>query len=264
MFEQIYHEYLVHKNEQNTKERYKGNESWYHASGAGFCSRKLYFESVEKATPTNPPNKQSTRVMGLGTAIHNEIQSSLLYYNNINTEYNNTAIDNKDIDNSVNIVQHKRYNFHVEREIVIEDLNVRGFYDVVVEDHVNSEKDPLIRLYDIKSTGSYGFKKQFSAKFVNEDPMTYFMQLSTYGLAVKEKYGHLDSMDLIYYNKDDSRMKKLSVDLSYLSKARRYWSVINDEHAKGLPLFNLGTSPYKEWMCNYCQFLDHCKPPKFK
>ena len=48
MFENIYHEYLIHKNEENRKERYDGNESWFHASGAGFCSRKLYFESVEK------------------------------------------------------------------------------------------------------------------------------------------------------------------------------------------------------------------------
>ena len=45
MFEDIYHEYLVHQNELNKKERYDGNEDWYHASGAGLCSRKLYFES---------------------------------------------------------------------------------------------------------------------------------------------------------------------------------------------------------------------------
>ena len=259
MFEEIYHDYLNHKNEQNREEKYEGNESWYHASGAGFCSRKLYFESVEKAKPTNPPNKQSTRVMGLGTAIHNELQSSLLYYNNINKQY-----INKDNNNKEHIVQYKRYNFLVEQEIVIEDLNVRGYCDVIVKDYEDSKESPYIKLYDIKSTGSYGFKKQFSTKFINQDPMTYFMQLSTYGLAVKEKYGQLDSMDLIYYNKDDSRMKRLPVDLSYLSKARRYWSVINDEHAKGLPLFRLGTSPYKEWMCNYCQFKDHCNPPKFK
>ena len=174
MFEEIYHEYLIHQNDLNKKERYEGNESWYHASGAGFCSRKLYFESVEKATPTNPPNKRSSRIMGLGTAIHNELQSSLLYYNNINKD----SI-NKDIDNKEYIAQYKRYNFHIEQEIVIKDLNVRGFYDVVVEDNINPNKEPLIRLYDIKSTGNYGFTKQFSSKFVNEDPITYLMQLST-------------------------------------------------------------------------------------
>ena len=90
MFEEIYHDYLLHLNEKNRQERYKGNEGWYHASGAGLCSRKLYFESVERAKPTNPANKKSMRIMGLGTAMHKEIQSSLLYYNNYsNKEYIN-------------------------------------------------------------------------------------------------------------------------------------------------------------------------------
>ena len=86
MFEEIYHDYLIHKNSVNTEERYKGKEGWYHASGAGLCSRKLYFESVEKTEPTNPPNKSSMRKMRVGTIIHEDIQNSLILYNNI---YNN-------------------------------------------------------------------------------------------------------------------------------------------------------------------------------
>ena len=52
--EGIYKNYLDAKQEDNRKERYEGNEHWYHASGAGSCSRKLYFESIEKAEVTNP------------------------------------------------------------------------------------------------------------------------------------------------------------------------------------------------------------------
>ena len=259
MFEEIYHEYLNHKNEQNRKDRYEGNEGWYHASGAGFCSRKLYFESVEKAKPTNPPKEKNSRIMRLGTIIHEDIQNALIYYNNINNN-----INNKSLKSNIAEINLPNGGFEIEGEIILKDLNVRGFCDVIVEDYTDSEDDPYIRLYDFKSVGNYGFRKQFSSKFTKEDPMTYFMQLSTYGLAVKEKYGNLDSMDLIYYGKDDSRMKKLPVDLMYLSKARRYWHVINDEHSKGLPIFKLGTSPYKEWMCNYCQYRDHCRPPNFK
>ena len=48
MFEDIYHDYLMYKNKLNVEERYENNEGWYHASGAGLCSRKLYYESVEK------------------------------------------------------------------------------------------------------------------------------------------------------------------------------------------------------------------------
>jgi len=259
MFEQIYHKYLLHKNEENRKNRYEGKESWYHASGASFCSRKLYFESVEKAEPTNLPNKRSSRIMGLGTAIHKEIQDSLIYYNNIYNNNNINKATNKD-----NIAQCNIHNFHTEGEIVLEDLNVRGYYDILLEDATDSKDNPLIRLYDIKTISNFAYRKKFTTKYIPEPSMSHYMQLATYGLAVQRKFGTLDSMDLIYYNKDDSRMKKANVPLEYLSKAHRYWKVINEEHTKGLPMFNLGTSPYKDWMCNYCQFLDHCKPPQFK
>ena len=259
MFEDIYHEYLAHQNELNKKERYEGNESWYHASGAGFCSRKLYFESVEKAEPTNPPNKRSSRIMGLGTAIHNEIQSSLLYYNNINKDN-----INKDNINKEHIVLDTVHNFHTEGEIVLEDLNVRGYYDIVMEDCTDSKDDPFIRLYDIKTISNFGYRKKFPQHGSGEVNRNHSMQLATYGLGVKEKFGKLDSMDLIYYNKDDSRIKKQSVPIGVLNQTRLYWSAIKMEHSKGLPVFSLGTSPYRDWMCGYCQFKDHCKPPKFK
>ena len=259
MFEEIYNDYLLHLNEQNRKERYEGKEGWYHASGAGYCSRKLYFESVEKVEPTNSPNKRSMRIMGLGTAIHNELQSSLLYYNNINKDN-----INKDNINKEYIAKYNMHNFHLEGEIELGEFNVRGYYDVVMEDRTDSKDDPYIRLYDIKTVSGYAYKQKFGKYKIVEPSRNHYMQLATYGLAVKEKFGNLDSMDLIYYNKDDSRMKKQSVPLDYLGKAKMYWHVINEEHSKGLPVFNLGTSPTQKWMCGYCSFLDHCNPPDFK
>jgi len=252
MFEKIYQEYLTHKNEENRKERYDGNEGWYHASGAGFCSRKLYYESVEKAEPTNLPNKRSMRIMRLGTTIHNDIQDSLIYYNNIY---------NKDSNNTVNIAKDNLHNFHVEGEIVLEDLNVRGFYDIVMEDRKLSKDDPQIRLYDLKTIASFSYRQKFSRNVIPKPSRNHFMQLATYGLAVKKQFGRLDSMDLIYYNKDDSRMKSCSVPIDYLGKAKMYWHSIAEEHSQGLPSFRLGTSPTDKWMCGYCQFKDHCKPP---
>ena len=88
MFEEIYHDYLLHKNEVNVEERYKGNEGWYHASGAGLCSRKLYYESVEKVkvplkkfSELDSKGQKGMRKMALGTIIHENIQDALLYYN---------------------------------------------------------------------------------------------------------------------------------------------------------------------------------------
>ena len=65
-------------------------------------------------------------------------------------------------------------------------------------------------------------------------------------------------MFLIYYNKDDSRMKEVSVDLSYVSVAYRHWREVNDHLKQGLPRFEKGVSPAEGWECNYCVYKDIC------
>ena len=259
MFEEIYHEYLIHKNDKNRAERYVGNEDWYHASGAGLCSRKLYYESVEKAEPTNPPNKKSLRIMGLGTIVHEDIQNALVYYNNI---YNNTSHKTKE-KKETSSYKKKSFGdikFIIEGEVTIPSFKVRGFFDVFSQDFSASTTDPLNRLYDIKTIGNFQWGKRFS-KVNPVESGHHYLQLGTYGLALKEKYGTIDSMSLLYYNKDNSVMRESVVPLSYMDQAKRYWYAINEEHSKGLPGFNIGTSPVHKWVCNYCQFKNHCNPP---
>jgi len=257
MFEDIYQEYLVHKNEQNRKERYEGNESWYHASGAGFCSRKLYFESVEKAEPTNPPNKKSMRVMRVGTILHEDIQNALIYYNNIlySKENNN---DNMLLE-SIAVESVKK--FDTEGEIRLPEFRVRGFFDVLLQDFSASSTEGINRLYDIKTSSSWGFKQKFGRGSTQYENRNHYLQVATYGLALKEKLGSLESMSILYYNKDNSDIKEQIVPNEYLDKARRYWHSINEEHSRGLPGFVHGVSPAYKWCCNYCQFKDHCNPP---
>jgi len=257
MFEQIYHEYLNHKNEQNRKERYEGNESWYHASGAGFCSRKLYFESVEKAVPTNPPNEKSMRIMRLGSILHEDIQNALIYYNNILYSKEN----NKDNILLENIAVESVKKFDTEGEITLPELNVRGFFDVLSQDSSASSTDGINRLYDIKTSSSWGFKQKFGRNITQYENRNHFLQVATYGLALKEKLGSLESMSILYYNKDNSDVKEQIVPEVYLDKAKRYWYAINEEHSKGLPGFVHGVSPAYKWCCGYCQFKDHCNPP---
>ena len=93
-----YANYLRQENQKNTNERYVGREHFYHASGTGMCSRKLYFQSVDKVKPTNLANNASMRKMRIGTLLHQDIQNSLLLYNNI---YNN--ITNHNIKDNINI-----------------------------------------------------------------------------------------------------------------------------------------------------------------
>ena len=85
-FEEIYQEYIDSENEKNRKERYEGKESFYRASSSGLCSRKIYFESVEKLEPTNPTEPKGKRIMRLGTVVHEDLQNALVYNNNINNK----------------------------------------------------------------------------------------------------------------------------------------------------------------------------------
>ena len=75
--EGIYNEYLDELQEQNRKNRYEGNEHWYHASGAGSCSRKLYYESVEMVESSNLFDIRTKRLLSLGNLVHEDIQNSL-------------------------------------------------------------------------------------------------------------------------------------------------------------------------------------------
>ena len=77
--EGIYDSYLNELQDKNRRERYEGMESWYHASGAGSCSRKLYFESVEQIKPTSVFDERTKRLLQLGNLIHDDVQKSLTH-----------------------------------------------------------------------------------------------------------------------------------------------------------------------------------------
>ena len=256
--EGIYNDYLDKKQEENRLERYSGNESWYHGSGAGSCSRKLYFESVEKAEPSNPFDEKTKRLLRLGNVLHDDFEKALVSYNKAinNKTRDNTRDNNRDNLREKEIKdKEKRIKFHTEQEITIDSLNVRGFYDAVAE----SDK---VYLYDFKTCGGYAWKMKFGRKPSFNPSLHYELQLGTYGYAIKEQLGRLDGMYLYYYNKDTSMMRAVSVPLTYVSRAYLFWKNINDEHKQGLPEFRKGVSPVQDWQCNYCQFLDHCNPPR--
>ena len=97
--EGIYNNYLDKKQEENRNERYKGNEHWYHASGSGSCSRKLYFESVEQVEGTNPIDFKTKRLLRLGNVMHEDIQNSLTHVRtniDTNNSTNSISTDNKE------------------------------------------------------------------------------------------------------------------------------------------------------------------------
>ena len=249
--EKVYNDYLDSEQERNRLERYEGNESWYHGSGAGSCSRKLYFESIEQAKPTNPIETKSKRVLRLGSVLHDDFEKAFKYYNTSNST--STSTSNK----KENKIKEKEYEFHFEQEIRIDELNVRGFYDMVAV-----VRDNGVYLYDLKTSASYSWKLKFGRNRGAFTPSIHYeLQLGTYGYAVQEKFGSLEGMYLLYYNKDNSQLREVEVPLSFVSRAYLFWRNINDEHKQGLPMFREGVSPVQKWQCKYCQFLDHCNPP---
>ena len=254
--EGVYEEYLDELQEKNRKERYEGNEHWYHASGAGSCSRKLYFESVEMVQPTNLIDQRTKRLLNLGNLVHEDIQNSLTRTRNRdnNIDTNRDSLIEKEIKN-----KEKEIEFLVEGEIKIEELNVRGFYDIVAKQSVGEQQ---IYLYDIKTCGGWSWKMKFGRNKKINTSIHYELQLGTYGYAIQKQFGQLDGMYLYYYNKDDSQMRAVQVPLTYVSRAYLFWRNINDEHKQGLPDFRTGVSPVQKWQCNYCQFKDHCNPPR--
>ena len=255
--EEYYLEYIDKKNEENRKNRYVDKESYYHASGAGFCSRKLYYQSVEKAEPTNETHSIGKLRMRFGSIFHDDFQKAL---SDTNIKINNTNIYNNTKNKEKKHYNKKKVKFHVEQEIVIPELNVRGFYDVVAE---QQEDEMRVYLYDLKTIGAFAWSKSFGRDITN-DHENYKLQLATYGIAVKEQFGRLDGMYLYFYNKDTSAMKNVFVPNNYIGLAKNYWRNINREHEKGVPDFIPGISPVEKWACGYCEFKDHCNPPDYK
>ena len=148
--EGIYNDYLDKKQEENRLNRYSGNESWYHASGAGSCSRKLYFESIEQVEVTNPIDDKTKRLLRLGNIVHDDFQESLVTYNR--DIYNRDNNRDTNIDKEIEIKnKEKEIKFHTEQEITIDELNVRGFYDIVSEGEE-------VYLYYLKTCGGYSWK----------------------------------------------------------------------------------------------------------
>ena len=54
---EVYNAYIDKQNEKNNKERYVGNESYFHGSSAGKCIRKQYYSSVAQIAETNQPSE---------------------------------------------------------------------------------------------------------------------------------------------------------------------------------------------------------------
>ena len=229
---QIYDDYVAHLNAEKSK-RYDGQEEWFHSSSAGMCARKHYYSSVEKVQ-TDDISPDTLRLFRLGDVLHKDIQDACQWYAS-----NNGA------------------RIFIEKELYIHDLNVRGFIDLVmVDDGV---------LYDIKSCNYWKWRTIFGKKYYDPDSVkNYMMQTATYAHWYNIYYVHdypkIKSMALLFYNKNDSKMKELKVSMSMIGEAVEYWERVNESVKEGAPPIELGFAPVQKWECNdkYCSYFEAC------
>ena len=143
---------------------------------------------------------------------------------------------------------------YVEEEILLEDLNVKGFADCVIVDD-----DKSVYLYDFKTISSWGYKMKFGRRVEKEPSIHQELQIATYGIAVQRKFGRLDGMWLVYYNKDTSVIKEVKVPKKRMVTAKSFWKNQIKKHKNGLPPLEENVSPIMDWECRYCQYVDKCK-----
>ena len=73
---ETYNSMLIKSRDEYRKKNPKKDDK-YRASSSGMCARKIYFESIEKAEPTNPADAKSMRIMRLGEVVHKDVQEML-------------------------------------------------------------------------------------------------------------------------------------------------------------------------------------------
>ena len=90
--EDIINEYLDEEYKRKRKEldalKPEG-KTYYKPSSSGMCSRKIFYETIEKADRTNESSKRGKRIMRLGTIIHEDIQKA---FNKFTKEKDNIDI----------------------------------------------------------------------------------------------------------------------------------------------------------------------------
>ena len=78
---QIYDNYLADRSETNRQEiekKKKNKKAMYRASSSGMCARKIYYETIEKAKPTEKINEKTMRIFRIGDLIHEDIQAAII------------------------------------------------------------------------------------------------------------------------------------------------------------------------------------------
>jgi CRISPR/Cas system-associated exonuclease Cas4 (RecB family) len=226
--DKIYHKYLLSESKNHAKkyEKYKG---WYSASSAGSCFIKQHLKA--KGTDEKPMDERTMRVLRLGTIVHSDVEKAVIE-------------ESKNIDE-------KTVKIYSEKRIELPELNVVGHLDIGV--HLKEENKLFV--YDLKTAHSFKWKKVFGRNIDPNPSVNYQLQLGTYGmgLGLELECENVD-LGLIWYKKDDSRMKLQAIDSIWLDNAWEYWVELNETLADKVPTPGSTNAPVYNWECRYCPY----------
>ena len=238
--EHIYDLYLQLKEKQRDNE-YKDEQGIFRASSAGQCYKKQWY--LQQSTDKKPLDPKSRRLLRLGTIVHKDLEEAMKLYNsNTNSDHGITA--------------------KAEYKIKIEELNVSGTADLVI---LNSNEDKA-KVYDYKTAHSFKWKMMFGRDKIGRPSRNYELQVGTYGLGIAKEFelgDHDIELAIIYYKKDDSLMREVSVRNICMRNASDYWMDLKEtldevNDASDIPRDSTN-SPMESWECKYCQFETICK-----
>ena len=249
-FEEVYHIYLSHLEEQNYIKRYKGHEDKYGMSRAGQCFLKhYYFRFKYERFPLDELRKQ--RVPRLGQLLHKDFEDALDFFKNSPRKF--PSIDSKYHSDLCSI--------RTERMVVADDK--RGHVDT----YISFKKIDKLEVYDLKSIGSWGWKIKFGKTKIEDTNRFNQLQLSTYTLALMNTLGIKNAeMYLVYYNKDSSEMKTVPVANACFDEAKNYWdelksfmkSAEHNDYINAVMPYEYHNIPVEKWECGWCSYQPHC------
>ena len=248
----IYNRFLAIKQEETQNIRNRENRHKYSASGAGMCKHKHWFDY--NGYIKGESKIQDIRKMRLGTILGEDFDKAMAWFEK-------ESLEAQIPDNNVKVYSETAVSHNI--------LKINGHFDllIVVEDTSSLKPWRKGYLYDYKSCHSYKY-----SQIGKNDSDNYSYQLATYAFMLEDSAELCDevvSMELLYYNKNDSGIKSQKVLNPYKKLARDYWADVNYNQIRKTEPTQFGLemlrTPYKAWECNgYCSFIDFCNSPHKK
>ena len=263
----VYLDKLQKKREEDNKE-YK---EWFGGSSAGSCYKKqLYKITGIKATPFDTRTK---RLLRLGTIVHKDFEDAITYFE-------------EEFKGEIEGIK-----VYKEHEVKIPEFNVIGHLDNCIIEYDDDLKEiERISIADLKTLASYSWTKKFGREAkkkginVHYTMGHYELQTATYALGMLKDLkiindlNHRNSkteinkiinkvkLNIVWYNKNDSRLKITEIPVEALEAAIEYWQDLNDfidetpdDVIYAIPPDGAIGIPMQSWECNYCQYSITCK-----